>query len=61
MACTSWLIAFLIVGIVSFTAANLARLRRDGVAKSNETIHGLPSKMGFSYKNDCNDENTWTN
>lgn len=60
MPCTSWLIVFLVVGILSFVAANLARLKRDGVAKSSETIHGLPSGMGFQYKNDCNDNDSWT-
>jgi len=60
MGCFWSIILIVVVAIISFIVTKVAIIRRDGVAKSSEIIHGLPSGMGFQYKNDCNDDNTWT-
>jgi len=59
-SCSSWFIAFLVMFLVCFIGFNIARIRRDGINTSNEVIHSLPPEMGFKYKNDCNDEDSWT-
>lgn len=60
MECWSWLIIFLVVAFFTIIGAILARIKRDGIGNSSETIHGLPPEMGFRYKNDCNDPDSWT-
>lgn len=60
MTCFNWLIAFIIMFFVCFIAFHIAKIRRDGINTSNEVIHGLPPEMGFKYKNDCNDDESWT-
>lgn len=58
--CFVWLAIFGIVFLVCMVVFNIARVKRDGIGNSSETIHGLPPEMGFKYKNDCNDPDSWT-
>ena len=51
---------FVLLGILCFIVMRIAIIKRDGF-KSGKTIVGkIPSQYGLqSYKNDCNDDNTW--
>lgn len=60
-SCFSWVIAFIVMFFICFIGFNIARIKRDGMNSGKEDIYGLPPESGFSkYKNDCNDDNTWT-
>lgn len=57
-SCFSWVIAFIIMFFICFIGFNIARIKRDGMGESNETN---TSHITFGkYKNDCNDDNSWT-